>query len=80
MSTVFDWLSVLIFCGLAILYLQRSIAPPSRQDRVIAYLPPALGCAAGNYLGNEGYDWAAYALLAATGAYIIVILKPISRN
>jgi len=70
MSTLFDWLSVLLFSGLAVLYLQRSVTPSGRRDRVLSYLPPALGCAGANWLGNGGYEGWGYALLAATLAYM----------
>lgn len=75
METIFDWLSVLLFCGLAVLYLQRSVAPEP-TDKVWHYLPPAIGCAGANYLGNEGFTVVAVALLIATTAYIYHVLKP----
>lgn len=75
METIFDWLSVLLFCGLAVLYLQRS-ATEEPQDKIWHYLPPALGCAVANYLGNHGYEIAAIAMLVAAAAFIHYILKP----
>lgn len=75
METIFDWLSVLTFAGLAVLYLQRSVAPAPR-DKVWHYLPPAIGCAASNYAGNEGYAVVAALGLVAVLAYIYYVLKP----
>lgn len=78
MESIFDWITVLVFCGLAVLYLQRS-ATPDPQDKVWHYLPPALGCMAVNYVGDEGYPIPAVALLVAVLAYIYYVLKPLSR-
>lgn len=78
MESIFDWITVLVFCGLAVLYLQRS-AMPDPPDKIWHYLPPAIGCMTVNYIGNEGYTVPAVALLVATLAYIYYVLKPISR-
>lgn len=78
METIYDWLTLACFSGLILLFLQRSMAEEVK-DKVISYLPPALGCAVANYLGNEGHAFAAIALLAATVGYIIVVLKPLQR-
>ncbi len=75
METIFDWLTVLTFAGLAILYLQRSAAPEP-QDRVWQYLPPAIGCSLVNYFGNQGYTVLAALGLVAVLAYIYYVLKP----
>lgn len=75
MNTPFDWLSVALFSALALLFLRRS-ASPEPSDRMIAYLPPALGCAAGNQLGNHGYPIWGGIVLIATVAYVIIVLKP----
>lgn len=75
MSTIYDWLTVLTFCGLAVLFLQRSAADEP-QDEMWQYLPPAVGCMLVNYVGNEGQDVAALAGLAAVIAYIYFVLKP----
>ena len=75
METVFDWLTVLTFAGLAVLYLQRSTqSEPS--DKIWQYLPPAVGCAIVNYVGNEGYTIIAALGLVMVLAYIYYILKP----
>lgn len=75
METVYDWITVLGFAGLVTLFLQRSSLenPP---DSIWHYLPPALGAAVTNYLGNEGMDVAAIAVGIATVAYVILVLKP----
>ncbi len=75
METVFDWLSVALFAGLALLYLQRSMEEKP-VDTVWHYLPPAAACALSNWLGNEGYVIPAVLVLAASIAYIFFILRP----
>lgn len=75
MQTLYDWLSLLAFAGLIVLFLQRS-SMDNPPDRMISYLPPAIGCALANYVGNEGYGWAAFLILGAVGAYVYWVLKP----
>lgn len=79
METVYDWVTVAVFAGLAILFLQRSSEDQPR-DRMLHYLPPAAGCAVSNYIGNEGYAIPAVALLVGVMAYITFILKPFDRS
>lgn len=63
MSTVYDWVTVLIFIGLLALYFLRQ----ERTDVPIArYMAAAAGCAFANYLGNENFQLAAWAVIAAT--------------
>ncbi|MFO1261041.1 MAG: hypothetical protein U1E68_08205 [Sphingomonadaceae bacterium] len=75
METLYDWLALLAFAGLIVLFLQRSSMdePP---DTVWHYLPPAIGCALSNYLGNEGMGVLAILMLAAVGVYVHLVLKP----
>ena len=76
MRTVFDWLSVILFCAIALTLLHRSMRQPFK-DRIIAYLPPAGGCAFSNWLGNEGYHLAAILTLIAAAAYYHAVLDPL---
>ena len=75
MTTVYDWISLVIFSGLVVLFLQRS-TQDKLVDSVWHYLPPAAGCALGNWLGNEGYALGAILVLIASMAYIFYVLKP----
>lgn len=75
MQTVFDWLSLIVFAGLAVLFLQRSVDGES-MGRMVLYLPPAAGCALANWLGNQGHEVFAVLLLAASIAFIVYVLKP----
>lgn len=76
METVFDWITVAIFAGLIVLFMQRSTGDEPPQDSIWQYLGPSVGCAVANYLGNEGQPLVAVAVIAATLAYIIFVLRP----
>jgi len=70
---------MLVFAGLVVLYLQRSMAEQSR-DKIIHYVPAALGCALANYVGNAGQAILAWGLIVAVVVYSFVILKPLDQN
>ncbi|MFN3514873.1 MAG: XrtV sorting system accessory protein [Phenylobacterium sp.] len=80
MSTIYDWASMAIFAGLVVLFLHRSMAPGEPRDRIIHYLPPAIGCALANYVGNQGLGLLAGIIMLAVVAYIFHILKPFSQE
>lgn len=75
METVYDWVTVAVFAGLIVLFLQRS-SMDNPPDRLLDYLPPAIGCALANYAGNEGYPIIAVLLIAMVIAYVVFVLKP----
>jgi hypothetical protein len=79
LETVWDWITIAIFAGLIVLYLQRS-TQEEPKDTIWQYLLPSVGCAVANYLGNEGYLIAAVAVIAATLAYVYVVLKPLDAH
>ena len=79
MKTIFDILTMAIFAGLVVLFLQRSIGPQVPRDSIWQYLLAATGCAVSNYLGNNGYVIAAVGLIAGTLMYIHLVLKPFAR-
>lgn len=78
METAYDWITIAIFAGLIVLFLQRSTAEV-QVDRVIDYLPPALLCALANYLGNNGYHVPAILMILAVPIYVWMVLKPLAR-
>ena len=80
MKSIYDLVSLCLFAGLAILFLQRSAS--SKPDRVALwrYGVAGLGCAAADVLGNNGYQIAAIAALAAVVAFSVVMLKPFERE
>ena len=77
METVYDWVSLAIFAGLIVLFLQRSTGERAEKDvSLIYYLGAGAGCAVADYLGNHGQDIFAILLLVATIAFIVHFLKP----
>jgi len=76
MQTIYDLVTIVIFAGLVVLYLQRSMEPETSKDKMYYYLPPSLGCATANYLGNHHYDAIAIALIVAVLVYSYFVLKP----
>lgn len=79
MHTVYDWVSLGIFAGLVVLFLQRSTGDHQERDvSLLYYLGAGAACAVANYLGDQGQDIAAVAVLLATAAFIVVFLKPFS--
>lgn len=78
MSTVYDAVTIGLFAGLAILFLQRSAAAEPR-DKIYHYVPPAVGCAAGNWLGNQHQDIWAIVVIAASVVYSLFVLKPFNQ-
>jgi hypothetical protein len=73
-STIYDLVTIILFAGLVVLFLQRSVAPEP-QDKMYHYAPPAIGCAVANYLGNAHQDLLAVAIIAGVIVYSIFVLK-----
>lgn len=83
METPYDWITVIVFAGLIVLFLQRSQG--EARDHLWQYLVAAIGCAVTNYLGNEAlkldqpsYHFAAIALGLGTLGFIWKVLQPFS--
>lgn len=76
MSTYYDYLSLALFAGLIVLFLQRSVGDAEDRHPIWAYLLPAIACAGINYAGNAGYTPIAILLLVLTIAYVIFVLRP----
>jgi ABC-type Mn2+/Zn2+ transport system permease subunit len=80
MDTIYDWLSLAIFAGLIVLFLQRSTSERGDNDvSLLYYLGAGVGCAVANYFGNKGQDIVAILLLLATVGFIAYFLKPFQR-
>ena len=78
METVYDWVTVAIFAGLIVLFVQRSTSEVEAQqhDSLLLYLGAGVGCAVANYVGNQGWDLIAIPLIAATLFFIVYYLRP----
>jgi hypothetical protein len=74
-ETVYDWVTMAVFGGLVVLFLHRS-THPGPDDPMWRYLPPAVGCAVANYVGNQGYSVVSALILAAVLAYVLLVLHP----
>jgi len=72
-------LTLAMFAGLAILYLQRSSSLTADPTPLWRYALAATGCALANYLGNHGQTIASILVLAAVVIFILVMLRPFSR-
>ena len=78
MQTVYDWVTVAIFAGLVVLFVQRSTSDqePAEHDTMLLYLGAALGCAVSNWVGNKGLHIVAIPLIGATILFIVYYLRP----
>lgn len=87
MNTVYDWITVAIFAGLVVLFLQRSSGDHPPRDSMLQYLGASAGCAVANYFGNKAvagggivYHLLAGALIVATLAYVHFVLRPLDKR
>lgn len=88
METPYDWITVAIFAGLIVVFLQRSVGDDEPVDTIWHYLPPSVGCAVANYFGNEGfkteglglYDGLGIVGIVAVIAYTWYVIKPYSKQ
>jgi uncharacterized membrane protein YjjP (DUF1212 family) len=80
MDTIYDWVSLAIFAGLIVLFLQRSTSDSADKDvSLFYYLAAGVACAVANYFGNKGQDIVAILVLAGTVAFIAYYLRPFKR-
>ena len=75
MKSSFDVVSLILFAGLAILFLQRSAAREPDPAPLWRYAVAALGCASGDILGNQGVPILGGLILAATAVFAVVWLR-----
>lgn len=73
METAYDWITMAIFAGLILVFLQRSTGEADPVDSIWHYLPPAIGCMVANYVGNDKAGVISGAI-GATGRHILAIL------
>ena len=79
METVYDWVTVALFAGLVVLFVQRSTSDeevPAEHDSLLMYLAAGVGCAVANWLGNKELHLLAIPLIGATILFILYYLRP----
>ena len=79
MKSIYDVISLILFAGVALLFLQRSASAERDPIPLWRYAISAAGCAAGDLAGNDGLPIAAGLAFIATVAFSFVMLKPFSR-
>lgn len=79
MKTIFDLVTMAVFAGLVVLFLQRSTAEEPK-DHMYQYLPPCIGFAVANYVGNHGQDVLAWVIILAVVSYVLYVLKPFNQR
>ena len=79
METIFDILTVIIFAGLVVLFLQRSVSEEPAGDAMWQYLVASIGCATANYLGNHSYAIPALFVMFGTLVFIYYVLRPFTK-
>jgi hypothetical protein len=76
LKTIYDVISIVMFAGLAIIFLQRSASRSPDSIPIWKYGIPAIGCAVGDYLGNHDQMIASIAIFLAVAGFSIMILRP----
>ena len=83
MKTIYDLVTMAIFAGLVVLFLQRSTAEVPR-DHMYQYAPPCIGCAVANYVGNNAdipyHAFVAWGLIVGVVGYVLYVLKPFNQT
>lgn len=80
METAYDWITVGLFALLITLFLHRSIDVEEPRDSIWQYLLASAGCGITDWLGNNGWDLAAVAVLLGTLAYVYFVLRPFGHS
>jgi hypothetical protein len=86
LETIYDWITVAIFAGLVVLFLQRSTGDLPPRDSMLHYMFASAGCAFANYFGNKAVDGAgvvyhvlAVAIILGTLAFVHIVLRPLDK-
>jgi hypothetical protein len=76
MHTIYDFITIAIFAGLIVLFLQRSMDEAQPGDALWQYLVAAVGLAITNYCGNHKLVPLAIVALIGTVGFILWVLRP----
>ena len=79
-SSIYALVTIVLFAGLAVLYLQRSTAEEP-QDHMWQYAPPAIGLMIANQVGKHlpGFEALAWLIMISTVVYVVYVLKPFKQ-
>jgi len=80
MKTLYDLVSMIIFAGVSVLFLQRSVSPEPDETALWKYAVAAVGCAVADFLGNNGLQWPAILAFVALAIFSLIMLKPFQKN
>ncbi len=80
METIYDWVTVAMFAGLIILFLERSGGHEPPRDHIWQYLVASVGLMLVNYLGNNDQHLLAVATLAVVIGFVVYYLRPLDRG
>jgi hypothetical protein len=80
MKSPYDIVSLILFAGVAILFLQRSASRERDPIAIWKYGVAAAGCAVGDIVGNAGLEIPAVAIFLAAVIFSLIILKPFARS
>jgi hypothetical protein len=80
LKSVFDVVTLGLFAGLAILYLQRSASAEPDPVPIWKYGIAAVGCGVADYLGDHDQQIASILVFAAVVIFSLAMLHPFSRG
>ncbi len=80
MKTIFDFVTLGLFAGLAVLYLQRSASAEPDPVAIWKYGLAAIGCGVADYLGDHDQRIASMFVFAAVVIFSLAMLHPFSRG
>jgi len=80
LKSPYDLVSIIMFAGIAILFLQRSASRERDSVAVWKYAVAFIGCAVGDVMGNNVLPIPAILVLVAALVFGVVMLKPFARS
>ena len=76
MKSLYDLVSLVLFAGVAILFLQRSAQSKPDSVALWKYAVAAIACAVADVMGNHGLLIPALLTFAGLIAFSLIMLKP----
>jgi hypothetical protein len=75
LETAYDWVTLGMFAGIIVLFLQRSVHPVPNDEKW-RYFVPSVSVAVLNQVGNQGHHFLAILGIIGTAAMIQYLLRP----